>query len=701
MSDRRMNGISASIQINRHGILNLALRCLVTLLLCAGGDKSAYASGVAPDGWTTPLQLGDRVVANAADQESISFVLSLPYPNQAALDDFLARVYNPADPLFHHFLKPADFDRRFAPATAQYEQLKSTAKLNGLRIEHEYDGRTLLDVSAPISTVRNLFGTQIQVRETAEGKRYFAPDREPSVPSSLATLGAVVAALDKRPAHRISKLIGPVAGPSAMPAAGTGGAGSLTPPDIHKAYNINPPMNFNYRNDTILVELSSATYSDVNQYAAQFGLPTPSLIFKNVDGGTTDTSTDYEVILDIDMITAINPGGNIVVYTASSNNLVQHLLDIYAQIAQDPYYGYNQVISSSWFFWEFSSASQTEAQSFQKLAAQGSAVFACSDDAGAYNGTSLAVADPASQPYVTGVGGTVLRIDSAQNYLNETAWWTPSDTGQGPHGTGGGGGISSVWPIPSYQQNIVSHAPAGQFSTSMRNVPDVSLAGDYDDPDSSYVIYLTRPNGQSGWYIYSGTSAAAPLWAGFWGLVGDGLYDLNAGGSLGFANPPIYALAKNATSYANDFHDVTSGSNNYYSAVTGYDDATGWGSFNAASLYSDIVNYVTVPNGGVPVAPTSLSAVAGSHQITLSWNASTTPGVYYSVYASTQQGSEKIARLYNADLYNITGTSVVYSANSGTTYYFVVRAETQWFSGDPPAYGYRSPASNEVSATPY
>jgi hypothetical protein len=116
-------------------------------------------------------------------------------------------------------------------------------------------------------------------------------------------------------------------------------------------------------------------------------------------------------------------------------------------------------------------------------------------------------------------------------------------------------------------------------SAGMRNVPDVSLNA---DPQTGYSIYY-----RSRWYIYGGTSCASPLWAAFTARVNQ--YRIQRGiGPLGFANPSLYQLA-GSSRYGADFHDIADGSTNlYYSTVAGYDNATGWGSFNGASLLADL-----------------------------------------------------------------------------------------------------------------
>jgi kumamolisin len=224
---------------------------------------------------------------------------------------------------------------------------------------------------------------------------------------------------------------------------------------------------------------------------------------------------------------------------------------------------------------------------FSQMAMEGMAMFASAGSMGAYDqctATPMGVEDPASQPYVTGVGGTSLTATNVQGYVSESVWLDSTSEGSG-------GGISTLWPIPSYQASVTPQpGPAGiQFSSTMRNVPDVALMA---DPNPGYLVYCSNcaENGGAGWTPIGGTSTTTSIWAGFWSLVSQGL-TANAGTPTraGFANPTLYAIGENAKEYAQAFHDVTVGNNNVYYATPGYDPVSGWGSFNGAALYETIV----------------------------------------------------------------------------------------------------------------
>ncbi|MGZ4123537.1 MAG: S53 family peptidase, partial [Tumebacillaceae bacterium] len=204
------------------------------------------------------------------------------------------------------------------------------------------------------------------------------------------------------------------------------------------------------------------------------------------------------------------------------------------------------------------------------MATQGQSVYAASGDSGAYDcGTStLDVDNPANDPYVTGVGGTKLTL-SGGAYSSEKVW---SNT---LYSEGGGGGISRVYSKPSWQTGT---GTTNSYSNGMRQVPDVSADA---DPSSGYSIYSA-----GSWTVYGGTSCAAPLWAGIT-AVNNQYAASKSKPNLGQANPTLYSKFNTTQTYA-PYHDITSGSNLYYPATTGYDQASGIGSPNAYNLIRDI-----------------------------------------------------------------------------------------------------------------
>src|SRR5438552_76077 len=158
-------------------------------------------------------------------------------------------------------------------------------------------------------------------------------------------------------------------------------------------------------------------------------------------------------------------------------------------------------------------------------------------------------------------------------------------------------------------------------STTMRNIPDVTLTADN--------VWVTYGNGSSG--SFGGTSCAAPLWAGFTALVNQ---QAGAAGrpTVGFLNPALYNLGQGA-SYASTFHDTTTGNNtwpsspNKFYAVPGYDLCTGWGTPNGTNLINALAGSVVAAPliastafsfTGESCAPTNGAADPGE-TVTVSW----------------------------------------------------------------------------------
>lgn len=203
---------------------------------------------------------------------------------------------------------------------------------------------------------------------------------------------------------------------------------------------------------------------------------------------------------------------------------------------------------------------------FEKMAPQGQTFFAASGDYSTWsNKKKRKEAWPADSAYVVSVGGTdLITARAAGPWKSETAW---ADSG---------GGISpDEIAIPWWQKIAGVINPSNEGSTTYRNGPDVAANADF-------TFYTCADQTTCLANVYGGTSFAAPMWAGFIALANQQAA-ANGKSKVGFLDPTIYP--QNVTStYARDFHDITSGTSGKYSAVTGYDLVTGWGSPKAALI---------------------------------------------------------------------------------------------------------------------
>jgi subtilase family serine protease len=165
----------------------------------------------------------------------------------------------------------------------------------------------------------------------------------------------------------------------------------------------------------------------------------------------------------------------------------------------------------------------------------------------------------------------------------------------------GGGGISpDHFAIPFWQTTAASGCSS--CSTSYRNAPDVAA-------NANFSFYVCADQAPCTANLYGGTSFAAPMWAGYLALVNQQAV-ADSKPTLGFINPALYDIGL-SSSYDADFHDITSGSNGY-SATTGYDLATGWGSPQGSGLVSALLGTINVPGFGLTASPAAVSLVQGS-----------------------------------------------------------------------------------------
>ena len=491
---------------NVHRSLGISMLVLAfTLFSLAPPVLAGQSQGYARLGGHVPAKAIEKAVliGRLPSANPISLRISLPLQNQDQLEAFLSRVSDPSDPLYGHYLTPSEFIDSYCPTQDDYNTVAAYAQSMGLTVTGTQPNRILLNVSGTVGTVEAAFNLRLNNYRNAEGRVFYAPDNNPQIAGAMGSLISGVIGLDNAAVWRSHVIqlspedlaqMGPLQ-------IGTGPGGGLTPSDILTAYNLDGVSADGSGQVLGLFELAGYNASDIAAYASYFGIRAVPLQNVMVDGysGHSGSGAD-EVTLDIELQNALAPGASkIIVYEGP--NTYTGVVDTYNRIATD---NLAKQISTSWGLSETQSTSaflNSEYSIFQELAAQGQSIYAAAGDSGAYDdGKTLSVDDPASQPYMIGVGGTQLFVGQRGIYNYESTW----NVNNTISGGAGGGGISGVWSIPSWQQGIPSAA-----SATMRNVPDVSLNS---DQYTGYSIYYRK-----GWYVYGGTSCASPLWAAFTG----------------------------------------------------------------------------------------------------------------------------------------------------------------------------------------
>jgi len=647
-----------------------------TLIVFCGLVAAAGAQNVVLSGHVSPRVKRAALLSRAPADEKVSlaFVVNL---DQDLLDRTLAGLYGPGAPKNKKFLTPAQFARTFDLATKR-AALKEFARASGLEVSGaDVPNSQVVRVTGPAAAVEKAFGVRLQHYRAADGQVFRANDADPSIPAALAPhLRAVLGLSNYRGARKPHlRRHHPGAAPArasatgaARPAmlSGSGPGGGLSPADIKTIYKLSNGLTGTGQT-VALVELDGFVAPDVTLYEHTLfssPYPNPTVACTSADNSCglcvgsgasvqnqscSGTSPEVdggmvEVALDIDMILALAPNvSEIKVYTALNEDPDD--ITVYSDVAADDSVS---AVSTSWGADEESEGASdmtSEHAIFQQMAAEGKSMFSAAGDEGAYDASgtgasyedSLLTDDPASQPYVTGVGGTgITSSNGAPNgTIDEFVWNEGCDSGDPSEDCydngAGGGGIANYhgtyWPLPTYQTGVVG--TTGQVSTAYRNVPDVALNADPDAAPYAICVGGTCNNctQSSCTTLIGGTSAASPLWAALTALVNE-QRATNGYSNLGFANPSLYALAQNSVSYGTDFNDITAGNNGYYNAGTGYDNASGWGSFKANALIAQLSSASTATITG------GTEYFVGVSSIEWTWTAA--PDTSYNVYYATQ-----------------------------------------------------------------
>ncbi len=554
-------------------------------------------------GQTVPLVSHATMLGAANSQQQLNLSVGLQLRNRQELENLLSNLYDPRSSMYHHFLTPQQFNAEFGPTADQQQQVISYLRSQGFSVTHVSSNGMLIDASATVAQAESAF--QVSINNYKVGANsFFANASAPTIPGTLSSLILSIGGLDnsthwkpilQSDLSQQQLVLSPGKPHTSHKAHAT--PSGYGPSDLLGAYDGNALHQANILGDnqTVAVfELDGYQSSDITQYLQNYNLGTPNIsnvLVDSYDGSAGQGAIEVE--LDIEVVAAMAPHANQVVYEGP--NTTQGVNDTYNKIVTD---NRAQVMTVSWGECETASGAselQTLDGIFQQGAAQGISMFAAAGDSGAYDcgdGT-LSVDSPASDPYITGVGGTTLQINNG-TYGSETVWGNSSNS------EGGGGGISNTFKQPSWQ---TGPGVQNQYSNGNREVPDVSADA---DPATGYAVYCTVSAAgcsSSGWIVVGGTSAAAPLWAGSTALI-DQYLQQQGKSREGYANPALYGLENAQESYT-PFHDVTSGTNLYYPATAGYDEASGWGS-------PDIYNIARDLAGGTGPGPTPTPSPTGT-----------------------------------------------------------------------------------------
>ena len=577
---------------------------------------------------------------------------------QATLDNFLQQQQTPGSSLYHKWLTPAQYASQFGLSASDLAEVEAWLEQHGFSINGVAKSRNAISFSGTVAQVESAFQTEMH-QYNIRGVTHTANAMPLSIPSAFA--GVVLAVRNvsdfrPHPLHRLRK-------PVAESPQYTFGSGStqfhfLAPGDFAAIYDLTPLYSAGYTGsgETIVITGQSAiAASDITNFQRAAGLTQKAPAITVVPSSGTSTVDDKngdedESDIDLEWSGAVAKGATIdFVYVGKNQNY--SVFDA-IQYAIDKDLG--PIISTSYGACEadFSTADINSLQSsFEQANSQGQTIVAAAGDNGATDCETtsspntvvnadeatlgLAVDVPAASPYVTGIGGTEFSADvsapgtywnssnstgdtSAIQYIPEKVW---NDTSTSNGIEAGGGGKSILFGKPSWQTGI------GVSSDGARDVPDISLnaspnhdgylycaSGSDADPTSCSKGFLDSGGNPD---IAGGTSFGAPTFSAILAILSQKL-DSNG---LGNVNPQIYSLA--SSDYSGAFHDTTSGNNKIpckigstgcttspigYSATTGYDLASGWGSIDAANF----VDAFTATVAGSPVATTTALTASNS-----------------------------------------------------------------------------------------
>jgi subtilase family serine protease len=662
-----------------------------------GGPSAVPASASSASASPAPrfAALADSVPATTDhpiggySSSRMSIEVSLAPSHQAALASELRAAYTTGSRGYHQWLRRGQFDAMFAPSAAERAAVAGYLRSQGLRLGPSASP-FLIRATGSSGRIEMAFRTSLSSFRDSRGIEYFANSSAVELPATISggVLGVVgltntirehPAAIPVTRAHPATTAHGhnPTSCEASYPSTaelfafanngtsfpyGYGGGPDctgLTPSQVDSIYAAPHagPRGQGAGVTEAVFEQGGYLTSDIGTWAHTFygSQYTPALADRIVDGGPLNPqcpagdscpasfngyAADLEVNLDIETALAVAPDlSQLIVYNSPGDVTGQTALDEYTAMANDDTAA---TISSSYGTCEndvTAAYAQSENVVFEQMALQGQSIFNAAGDNGAFSclltegSDRVDPADPASQPWVTSVGGTSLESDNPGTNPHpaypqgiETVWNTdnlcsnqsaaPSNDNKGgffwcarsvSQAGAAGGGPSQWWGRPFYQQgpgvnsqystygNGSTQCALASVGTPCRETPDVSATADIFTGLAEYCTGPANTNSWCnsllageplrGWFEVGGTSQSTPIWAS---IIAD--RDSYTGLRTGNLNPLAYLLFNIAPSVY--FHDITgvgsaqqaATNNGLFPTTPGYDMATGIGTPDMTAL---------------------------------------------------------------------------------------------------------------------
>jgi len=535
---------------------------------------------------------------------------------------FVAAQHDSSSPLFHKWLTPAKFGERFGIAPDDAQKVQLWLQSQGLNVHEISQSRRFIVFSGNVAQVEKAFSTQMH-SYSLNNHSFIANATDIKIPAALSSVVKGVVRLHSDPHApalkigekiKVEKKTGKIEGPYGLHFMG--------PADFATIYNVQPlyDAGINGAGQTIAIVSRSSLMmpnygvdglQDIRDFRNVTGLPAndPEIIVNGDDPQALSYNDTIEALLDVTWAGAVAPMAHIVVVASQSNfndgvdasaaYIVDHNL---APIMSTSFGSCEQVLGPLQNAFYNALWQQAAAQGITAFVSSGDNGGAGCDDPGSgfFAENGVAVNGIASTPYNVAVGGTQFddtstpdaywavtsdpaNFKSALSYIPEKVWNESSNDPFFPSLWAGSGGVSTIYAKPDWQ------TAAGVPNDGKRDLPDISMASAIHTGYALCFLGSCSSPDYVGFYTVGGTSASSPSAAGIMALV---LQKMN-GQPQGLANYVFYKLADTSGIY----HDITAGDNKVpdpngqytvgYSAASGYDLASGLGSFDANALVNN------------------------------------------------------------------------------------------------------------------